>query len=95
MQTNMLARTCKTNTNPIPSRSHTPTNKLTTRWDGCDRVGLSPLARARGVRRCPRAQTLLLEHGDTRLRIARASYITAALAICCVWWTTNDLVLSS
>ena len=35
-----------------------------TRRDGCDRAGLSPLARARGVRRRPRAQTLLLEHGD-------------------------------
>ena len=42
-----------------------------TRWDRCDRVGLSPLARARGVRRCPRAQTLLLEHGDMHTNLRR------------------------
>ena len=30
---------------------------------------------------------------ETRFKMARASEITAALAIRCMWWTKNDLVL--
>ena len=52
-------------TQTLPARPSSSDPYGPTRRDGCDRAGLSPLARARGVRRCPRAQTLLLEHGDT------------------------------
>ena len=52
-------------TQTLPARPSSSDPYEPTRRDGCNRAGLSPLARARGVRRRPCAQTLLLEHGDT------------------------------